>query len=159
MGVAIMARAVGNWMLNVPSAAAAQSCCGGARAGKDVRIGPRGLGRLLAARGVHNATGFRLHALQQRQRPKARNLSGGSGVVRCAMNDDVASPSAATVYQGIYGPWSVDSADIREVGIRFIWPFEEFFNSEESSEFSGKFVVLTSVTESRIVHCRISSNS
>ncbi|BBN10652.1 hypothetical protein MPTK1_5g05330 [Marchantia polymorpha subsp. ruderalis] len=110
-----MARAVGNWMLNVPSAAAAQSCCGGARAGKDVRIGPRGLGRLLAARGVHNATGFRLHALQQRQRPKARNLSGGSGVVRCAMNDDVASPSAATVYQGIYGPWSVDSADIREV--------------------------------------------
>ncbi|KAG6545300.1 hypothetical protein Mapa_013262 [Marchantia paleacea] len=112
-----MARAVGSLMLKGPSAAAVQSC-GGIGAGKDVRIGPRGLGRLLPARGVYNASGFRRHVLQQHQQhqqgqgqqPKASNQFGGSGVVRCAINDD-----APTVYQGIYGPWSVDSADIREV--------------------------------------------
>ncbi|KAL3675946.1 hypothetical protein R1sor_025894 [Riccia sorocarpa] len=58
--------------------------------------------------------------VQGRSRLLGRSLPNGSfhsskirPTVRCSMNDNSASTS--TVYQGMYGTWSVDSDDIREV--------------------------------------------
>ena len=48
------------------------------------------------------------NGLQQRRERK--------GTVCMALGDNNPSPAQPQVYQGIYGPWSVDSLDIREVG-------------------------------------------
>ncbi|KAL2608190.1 hypothetical protein R1flu_026763 [Riccia fluitans] len=62
--------------------------------------------------------GSRLLGRTLRQ-PKANGSSSrfrNSSVVRCSVNDDsAASSSDPTVYRGMYGNWSVDSTDVREV--------------------------------------------
>lgn len=67
--------------------------------------------------------GLRRYSLSCQSSTKEKKRSGNGlqrrerkGTVCMALGDNNPSPAQPQVYQGIYGPWSVDSLDIREVG-------------------------------------------
>ena len=73
--------------------------------------------RLGCTQGLHRYS----LSCQSSRREKKRNGNGlqrreRKGTVCMALGDNNPSPAQPQVYQGIYGPWSVDSLDIREVG-------------------------------------------
>lgn len=73
--------------------------------------------RLGCTQGLHRYS----LSCQSSTKAKKRNGNGlqrreRKGTVCMALGDNNPSPAQPQVYQGIYGPWSVDSLDIREVG-------------------------------------------
>lgn len=58
--------------------------------------------------------GRRTNVLQLQQQRAGCVGSQGAVGVRCSLNE-APSTSGPTVYQGVYGPWSVEAEDVREV--------------------------------------------
>ncbi|CAM6095846.1 unnamed protein product [Calypogeia fissa] len=52
-------------------------------------------------------------SVQHHSKSKCAGFRGAVGV-RCSLNE-APSPSGPDVYQGVYGPWSVEAEDVREV--------------------------------------------
>ena len=42
-------------------------------------------------------------------------VSIGNGCVKCEAAGESSNPRAVQVYQGVFGPWTVDPSDVREV--------------------------------------------